>query len=319
MSPRDLWRIASQLPIPDLSQTIPDTRFNIEGFFHNEGEHHGTTDSPKVYFLGQDHRALDASFFNITPKEAEAIDPQQRLLLEVVFEALESAGYSLHQYSGKKVTVFVGTMTGGYDSISARDDLNASRYAATGNARSILSNRVSYFFDFHGSSMMIDTACSSSLVALHQAVQSLRSGESSMACVAGVNMMLTPNHFIAESNLHMLSPTGHCRMWDSKADGYARGAGIAAFFVKTLSCALADGDQIQATIRETGVNSDGRSQGITRPSPAAQTVLIRETYQKTGLDPKNPNHRPQFFEAHGTGTPVGDPLEAQAISEAFFW
>lgn len=139
-----------------------------------------------------------------------------------------------------------------------------------------------------------------------------------MACVAGVNMMLTPNHFIAESNLHMLSPTGHCRMWDSRADGYARGEGIAAFFVKTLSCVLADGDQIQAIIRETGVNSDGRSQEITRPSPAAQTALIRETYQKTGLDPTNPNHRPQFCEAHGTGTPVGDPLEAQAISEAFF-
>lgn len=116
----------------------------------------------------------------------------------------------------------------------------------------------------------------------------------------------------------MLSPTGHCRMWDAKADGYARGESIAAFFVKTLSRALADGDQIQAIIRDTGVDSDGRSQGITRPSPAAQTALIRETYRKSGLDPTDPKHRPHFFEAHGTGTPVGDPLEAQAISEAFF-
>lgn len=317
-SPRDLWEVTSSLPIPDLSETVPDARFNIGGFFHPNAEHHGTTNSPKAYFLGQDHRVFDASFFNITPKEAEAIDPQQRLLLEVTFEALESAGYTLQQYAGQNVAVYVGTMTGDYDTLSARDELNASQYAPTGNARSILSNRVSYFFDFHGPSMTIDTACSSSLVALHQAVQSLRSKESPMACVAGVNMLLTPEQFISESKLHMISPTGNCRMWDENADGYARGEGIAAFFIKTLSQALADGDQIEAIIRETAVNSDGRSQGITRPSHKAQTALIRETYRKAGLNPMNPAHHPHFFEAHGTGTPVGDPIEARAISEAFF-
>lgn len=317
-SPKDLWEVTSSLPIPDLSEMVPKARFNIGGFFHPNAEHHGTTNSPKGYFLGQDHRVFDASFFNITPKEAEAIDPQQRLLLEVTFEALESAGYTLQQYAGQNVAVYVGTMTGDYDTLSARDELNASQYAPTGNARSILSNRVSYFFDFRGPSMTIDTACSSSLVALHQAVQSLRSKESMMACVAGVNMLLTPEQFILESKLHMISPTGHCRMWDESADGYARGEGIAAFFIKTLSRAIADGDQIQAIIRETGVNSDGRSQGITRPSHEAQTALIRETYGRAGLDPTNPAHQPQFFEAHGTGTPVGDPIEAQAISEAFF-
>lgn len=315
-SPQALWKLLSDPQ--DLSKPVPPTRFSIDGFHHHDPEYHGTTNAPQAYWLDQDHRAFDASFFNITPKEAEAMDPQQRLLLEVVYEALESAGYSLQQYAGQNVAVYAGVMTRDYDTLSSRDDLNVSQYAATGNARSIISNRISYFFDFHGPSMTIDTACSASLVALHQAVQSLRSGEAPMACVAGVNLMLTPEQFIAESKLHMLSPSGHCRMWDAQADGYARGEGVAALFVKPLSRALADGDQIQAIIRETGVNSDGRTKGITMPSSEAQSSLIRQTYQKSGLDPLNADHRPQFFEAHGTGTPVGDPIEARAISQAFF-
>lgn len=315
-SPHKLWQLLSNPT--NLSLPVPPGRFSVEGFFHSDAEYHGTTNSPKAYWLDQDHRAFDADFFNITPKEAEAIDPQQRLLLEVTYEALESAGYPLKRYAGQNVAVYAGVMTGDYDTLTSRDDLNTSQYAATGNARSIISNRLSYFFDFHGPSMTIDTACSASLVALHQAVQSLRSGECPMACVAGVNMIFTPEQFIVESNLHMLSPTGHCRMWDAKADGYARGEGVVALFVKTLSRALADGDNIQAIIRETGVNSDGRTRGITMPNPAAQTALIQETYARSGLDLTNAEHRPQFFEAHGTGTPVGDPLEARAISEAFF-
>lgn len=216
-SPRKLWSLLSRPT--DLSRPVPADRFAGSAFHHRDGEYHGTTNSPRAYWLDQDHRAFDAQFFNITPKEAEAIDPQQRLLLEVVYEALESAGYGLQHYAGFNVAVFAGLMTGDYDTLSSRDELNASQYAATGNARSIISNRLSYFFDFHGPSMTIDTACSASLVALHQAVQSLRSGESPMACVAGVNLMLTPEQFIAESSLRMLSPTGHSRMWDSKADG----------------------------------------------------------------------------------------------------
>ncbi|CAN8104139.1 unnamed protein product [Discula destructiva] len=315
-SPSLLWDVASKLP--DLSRTVPKDRFSGDGFFHKDAEHHGTTDAPVGYFLEEDHRRFDASFFNITPKEAEAIDPQQRKLMEVVHEAFESAGFTPQDYAGKQVGVFAGTMTGDYDILMGRDELNSSQYVATGVARSILSNRVSYVFDLRGPSMTIDTACSSSLVALHQAVQSLRSGESSMACVAGVNMMLTPEQFISESNLYMLSPTGRCRMWDAKADGYARGEGITALLIKPLSRALADSDHIQAIIRETGVNSDGKTQGITRPSSEAQSALIRSTYNKAGLDPRCAEHQPQFFEAHGTGTPVGDPLEARAISEAFF-
>lgn len=299
-SPSQLWTLLSEPD--DLAKEVPEDRFSAKGFYHPDGEYHGTTNSIKAYWLEQDFRVFDAAFFKITPKEAEAMDPQQRMTLEVVYEALESAGYTLNQLSGQKVAVFAGLMTADYDSLSQRDELTASQYYATGNARSILSNRISYFFNWRGPSMTLDTACSSSLVALHQAVLSLRAGESTMACVAGANLMLTPEQFIVESNLHMLSPTGHSRMWDADADGYARGEGIAAIFIKPLSQALKDGDVIQAVIRETGVNSDGRTQGITMPNPEAQTALIRETYRRAGLDSRDPKDRCQYFEAHGTGT-----------------
>ncbi|KAK3948740.1 hypothetical protein QBC32DRAFT_380299 [Pseudoneurospora amorphoporcata] len=315
-SPAKLWELLKDPK--DLTREVPKNRFNVDGFYHPDGEYHGTTNSAKAYFLEQDHRLFDASFFNITPKEAEAIDPQQRMLLEVVYEALESAGYTLQDYSGKKVAVFAGVMTADYDTLSQRDDLSVSQYYATGNARSIISNRVSYFFNFHGPSMTIDTACSSSLVALHQAVLSLRSGEAEMACVSGVNLILTPEQFVVESSLHMLSPTGRCHMWDDRADGYARGEGVAAMFIKPLSKALANGDRIEAIIRETGVNSDGRSKGITMPNWEAQSTLIQDTYRRSGLNAKDPFDRCQFFEAHGTGTAAGDPNEARAIEDAFF-
>lgn len=297
-SPSKLWEILSDPT--DLSKRIPSNRFSAKGFFHDDPEYHGTTNSPHGYWIEQDHRLFDASFFNITPKEAEAIDPQQRLLLEVVYEALESAGYAMGDYAGRNVGVYAGVMTADYQTLTECDELNASQYASTGNSRAIVANRLSYFFDFHGPSMAIDTACSASLVALHQAVLALRSREIDMACVAGANLMLTPEQFLAESALHMLSPSGHCQMWDIKADGYARGEGIAAVFIKTLSRALADGDSIQAIIRETGVNSDGRTKGITVPNPEAQRNLIQSTYTKSNLDPFTPEHRPQFFEAHGT-------------------
>lgn len=148
--------------------------------------------------------------------------------------------------------------------------------------------------------MTVDTACSSSLTAIHLALQSLRSGESKVSCAAGVNLLLTPDLFIGATSLHMISPSGKSQMWDAGADGYARGEGIAAVFLKTLSQALRDGDRIDALVRETGVNSDGRTKGITLPNPEAQATLIRETYRRAGLNLLDPQQRPQYFEAHGT-------------------
>ncbi|KAI0413002.1 hypothetical protein F5X98DRAFT_366880 [Xylaria grammica] len=315
-SPPKLWDFLCKPK--DLSREVPPERFNAKGFYHGDGEHHGTTNSIKAYWLEQDIRRFDPSFFNITPKEAESIDPQQRLLLEAVFKAMESAGFPLSRYRGKSVGVFSGSMTQDYEMLSSRDEATTAQHFATGNSRAILANRISYFFDFRGPSMTIDTACSSGLVAMHQAVLNLQAGFCSMACVTGANLMLTPEQFIVESSLHMLSPSGKCHMWDTRRDGYARGEGIAALLIKPLSRAIADGDNIEAVIRGIGTNSDGRSGGLTVPNQEAQAELIRDTYRRAGLDPANPSDRCQYFEAHGTGTAAGDPREASAIHDAFF-
>lgn len=201
---------------------------------------------------------------------------------------------------------------------SFRNEVDLITDCSVGTARSIVSNRISYFFDWHGPSLTVDTACSSSLVALHQAVQALRAGEVQVAVAAGSNLLLGPEPYIHESKLKMLSPDGRSRMWDQDANGYARGDGVAAIVLKTLSAALAAGDNIEGIIRETGVNQDGRSRGITMPSATAQAALIRDTYARAGLDPTSKTDRCQYFEAHGTGTPAGDPVEAEAVHTAFF-
>ncbi|SPO07536.1 related to polyketide synthase [Cephalotrichum gorgonifer] len=315
-SPSKLWDLLREPR--DVLQEISDSRFNPDGFYHKDPLHHGTSNVRHAYLLNEDVGLFDAQFFGIKPVEANSVDPQQRILLEVVYEGLERAGLQLERLQGSQTGVYVGVMSADYMELLARDIDAFPTYFASGTARSILSNRISYFFDWHGPSMTIDTACSSSLFALHLAVQSLRNGESSSAVVAGANLALSPEQFVAESKLTMLSPDGRSRMWDKDANGYARGDGVAALVLKTLSAALADGDTIECVIRETGINQDGRTKGITMPSPAAQSDLIWSTYRKAGLDLTRPADRPQYFEAHGTGTPAGDPVEAEAISTAFF-
>ncbi|WZH45859.1 hybrid pks-nrps protein [Fusarium acuminatum] len=313
-TPSRLWDLLCEKR--DVQSPIPEQRFNADAFYNSNGDKNGCTDVKKAYLLSEDIRAFDATFFRINPREAEAMDPQQRLLLEAVYEATEAAGLPMEDLKGSDTAVYVGSMTGDYHELLMRDPQDMPKYMATGTARSILSNRISYLFDWRGPSMTIDTACSSSLVAVYDAVMALRNGVSRIACAGGVNLILGPEMMISESKLHMLSPTGRSRMWDASANGYARGEGVAAIMMKTLSQALKDGDHIEGIIREIGVNSDGRTNGITLPSPDAQKALIRQTYKNAGLDIFK--DRCQFFEAHGTGTPAGDPLEARAIHEAFF-
>ncbi|KAI0817254.1 PKS-NRPS hybrid [Xylaria sp. FL0064] len=315
-SPPKLWDLLRQPR--DLLKEIPENRFSTEAFYHPQNHHHGTSNVRHSYLLDEDLRNFDAQFFGINSVEAHSVDPQQRLLLETVYESLESAGLSVKEMQGSDTAVYVGVMSADFTDMVGRDTDTFPTYFATGTARSILSNRLSYFFDWHGPSMTIDTACSSSLIAMHQAVQTIRGGDSSMAVVAGSNLILGPEQYIAESKLQMLSPTGRSRMWDANVDGYARGEGVAAVVLKKLSQAIADGDHIECVIRETGTNQDGRTPGITMPSATAQEALIRATYAKAGLDLSKRADRPQFFEAHGTGTPAGDPVEASAISNAFF-
>nr|WCQ76531.1 ApiD [Apiospora montagnei] len=313
-SPSKLWDLLEK-PRDVLKEFDPE-RLNLNRFHSDDAEAHGSTNViNKSYILEEDTRRFDASFFGISPMEAAGMDPQQRQLLETVYESFDAAGLTLEQLRGSLTSVHVGTMTNDWTVIQLRDPETIPQYTATGTANSIISNRISYVFDLKGPSVTIDTACSSSLVALHQAARGLLDGDAETAVVGGANIILDPCLYITESKLHMLSPDARSRMWDKSAKGYARGEGTAAVILKTLSKALADGDHIEGIIRSSGVNSDGQSPGITMPFAPTQTALIQQTYRRAGLDPVK--DRPQYFEAHGTGTQAGDPVEARAISDAF--
>ncbi|KAI1445302.1 polyketide synthase [Annulohypoxylon stygium] len=314
-SPSKLWELLRNPR--DVRSEISESRFNAKRFYHPNHAHHGHSNVMHSYLIEDDIRAFDAEFFGIKPIEAAVIDPQQRVLMETVYESIEAAGMKIENLKHSDTGVFIGAMCADYEAMQFRDLDSVPTYLATGSARSILSNRISYFFDWHGPSMTIDTACSSSLVAVHLAVKALRSGESKLAIIGGSNLILGPESYIMESKLKMLSPDGVGRMWDKDANGYARGDGVAAIVLKPLSSAISDGDHVECVIRETGVNQDGATTGITMPSVVAQQALIEGTYAKAGLDLRDLNDQPQLFEAHGTGTPAGDPIEAEAISSAF--
>ncbi|RYP74561.1 hypothetical protein DL769_003988 [Monosporascus sp. CRB-8-3] len=289
---------------------IPKERFNAEAFFHPDPERNGAINVEGGHFLKEDIGRFDASFFNISPNEAKAIDPQQRLQLESAYEALENAGIPLEKVAGSNTSVYVGVFGKDYAEMLSRDPENAPVYTATGNGFAILSNRISYFFDLKGPSVTLDTACSASLTALHLACQSLRTGESKMAIVGGTNIIHSPDMMVCMSLLRFFSQEGRCYSFDHRACGYSRGEGVATVILKPLDAALRDGDPVRAIIRNSVVNQDGRTQGITLPSRQAQEALIRSAYDSAGIDPATTG----YFEAHGTGTAAGDPLEAGAIA-----
>ncbi|KAJ5605987.1 hypothetical protein N7510_008768 [Penicillium lagena] len=292
---------------------IPRERFNADAFYHPDPEHGGTFHVQGGHFLAEDPAYFDASFFNITKNELLTLDPQQRLVLENVYHALENAGIPLTNAVGSNTSVFVSGFNHDHLGILNTDPETTLKYKPTGATNAILSNRVSWFFDFKGPSMTIDTACSSSLVALHLAVQSLRARETHMAVVSGVSILENPVETIGMSHHGLLGSHGRSFSFDSRAEGYARGEGVGTIVLKPLQSAVRDGDTIRAVIRGTGVNQDGRTPGITVPSADAQERLIREVYWKAGLDIE----RTRFVEAHGTGTSTGDPIEAGALARAF--
>lgn len=214
-SPSKLWELLREPR--DVLQDFPADRLKLTNFYNPNKGHHGTTDvENKSYLLSEDCRLFDAAFFNTNPLEAASMDPAQRILLETVYETIEAAGYTMEQMQGTLTSVYVGLMSGDYWDMTMRDTDTMPTYTASGMSRSIMSNRISYVFDLRGPSMTIDTACSSSLVALHQAVQSLRSGESITAVVAGANLLLDASTYIMETKLQMLSPDSRCRMWDQR-------------------------------------------------------------------------------------------------------
>ncbi|KND87310.1 Lovastatin diketide synthase LovF [Tolypocladium ophioglossoides CBS 100239] len=310
-SPEKLWKMLAEGR--NAWSEIPSTRFNPKGAYHPDFEKLSTTHVKGAHFIEEDVGLFDAAFFSYSAETASAMDPQYRIQLESSYEALENAGLSMSQVAGSNTSVYAGIFTHDYHEGLIRDEDKLPRFLPIGTLSAMASNRISHFFDLRGASMTVDTGCSTSLVALHQAVLGLRTGEADMSIVSGCNLMLTPDLFKVFSSLGLLGPDGKSYAFDSRANGYGRGEGVGTIVIKRLRDALAAGDPIRAVIRETYLNQDGKTETITSPSQQAQEALIRECYRRAGLSPRDT----QYFEAHGTGTPTGDPIEARAIAAVF--
>jgi myxalamid-type polyketide synthase MxaB len=289
---------------------VPAQRWDVDALYDQDPSTPGKMATRWGGFLDKVD-GFDPEFFGISPREAARIEPQQRLLLEVTWEALESAGLPPGKLAGSHTGVFVGIIGHDWAYVLGADRLLIDAYDGTGNSHSIAANRLSYLWDLRGPSVSLDTACSSSLVAVHLACQSLRRRESDLALAGGVNLILGPEMTIALSHARMLSPTGFCKTFDASADGYVRGEGCGMVVLKRLSDALADRDPIVAVIRGTAINQDGRSNGLTAPNGPAQQEVIRAALADAGVEPGQIG----YIETHGTGTPLGDPIEIQALLE----
>ncbi|GAB3327980.1 hypothetical protein GCM10027565_16000 [Bordetella tumulicola] len=294
----------------DCISEVPKHRWDIDLYYQE-----GATVAGKTYsrWMGTlaDYDQFDAAFFNISPREARSMDPQQRLFLQECWHGLEHAGYNPRRLAGSRCGVFVGCSTGDYHQLSRREQLSGQGF--TGAAPSILAARISYLLDLHGPSLAIDTACSSSLVAIATACDSLASGGSDMALAGGVNVMAGPAMQIMTAQVGMLSPQGRCYSFDARADGIVNGEGVGVVVLKRLADAERDGDCIYGVVEGWGVNQDGKTNGITAPNADSQTRLQQDVYERFGIDPADIG----LIEAHGTGTPLGDPIEVAGLKASF--
>ncbi|KAL4948253.1 hypothetical protein BDW69DRAFT_189445 [Aspergillus filifer] len=307
-SPDEFWDMIQQGRTGH--SRIPKRSWDADAWFHPSRQRPDATCTTSGFFL-DDVSHFDAPFFSITAREAEVMDPMQRLVLEVAYESFENAGIPMQKLARSRTAVYSGVMTADYQEIAEHDIHQLGAHAATGTNRAILSNRISWFFDLIGPSLTLDTACSSGLYGLHLACQAMRSGECTQALITGTNLILHPNLMAQYSTMGMIGPDGISHSFDASANGYGRGEGIACVVIKRLADAIKDKDHIRAVIRGTAANHDGKTTSITKPSGDAHASLIRETYQRAGL----PLSETTYFEAHGTGTPQGDPIEMRAIAQ----
>jgi acyl transferase domain-containing protein/NADPH:quinone reductase-like Zn-dependent oxidoreductase/acyl carrier protein len=297
----------------DAIREVPEDRFDIDEFYDPDPDAPGKTYTRFGGFLdGID--GFDPEFFNISPREAVWIEPQQRLMLETAWEGLERAGYSPATLRGSRTGVFAGVAANEYAHLLSSESIDKIEpYFITGNALNAISGRVAFALGLEGPAVAIDTACSSALVAVHQACQALHSGDCDLALAGGVNVLLSPVTVVAASRARMLSPVGRCKTFDASADGYVRSEGCGILVLKRLSDAERDGDRVCAVISSSAVNQDGASSGLTVPNGGAQQRLIGATLARAGLAGGDVD----YLEAHGTGTPLGDPIEVQAAAAAY--
>jgi acyl transferase domain-containing protein/SAM-dependent methyltransferase len=296
----------------DAVTEIPPQRWSLDALYASDPDQPGKMTTRHGSFLA-DVDQFDAEFFGISPREAASMDPQQRLVLEVGWEALEDSGRSPLGLSGASVGVYLGIVNSDYGRALFAHPEMIDAYFSSGTAFSVAAGRFSYHLGLQGPSLAIDTACSSSLVAVHLACQALRLGECDLALAGGVNLILTPEININLSKARMMAANGRCKTFDAAADGYVRGEGCALIVLRRLTDALADGDNVLAVIKGSALNQDGRSGGLTAPNGPAQEAVIRAALVNAGIDASAVS----YVETHGTGTPLGDPIEAGALGAVF--
>ena len=305
----ELWEILQKGET--LVNEIPFDRWDANKIYDENILKEGTINSKWGAFINSPDM-FDPLFFKISPKEAKYMDPQQRLFLREGWKAFEDSGYTEQKLAGKKVGIYVGVASGGYENIILESQQpNAQTFI--GNANSIVPARLSYYFNLSGPSLAIDTACSSSLVALNIACQAIKANECEMALVGGACIISTSEFYLKATKAGMLSPTGKCHTFDESADGFVPGEAVAAIVLKPVKKALEDKDQIYGIIKGVAVNQDGKSNGITAPSGKAQIDLIKDLYKKINITPDTIS----YIEAHGTGTKLGDPVEINSLSKIY--
>ncbi|GAB1545334.1 hypothetical protein NUACC21_80100 [Scytonema sp. NUACC21] len=309
-NPESFWQLLHNGV--DAITEVPPERWDVNACYHPKPATPGKMNTRWGGFL-EKVDCFDASFFGISPGEAERMDPQQRLVLEVAWESLENAGIAPSNLSGTQTGVFLGVANYDYSKLLAADYSRMTAYDATSNVLCITANRLSYILNLQGPSLAIGSACSSSLVALHYACRSLQSEESDLCLAGGVNLILSPEATMNCSQALMLAPDGRCKTFDASADGYTRGEGCGLVVLKRLSDAKKDGDNIQAIIRGSAVNQDGLSNGLTAPNGPSQQAVIRQALKNALVEPAQIS----YVEAHGTGTSLGDPIEMNSIKAVF--
>jgi polyketide synthase 5 len=309
-SPEQLWD--ALLRGDDLVTEVPRERWDTDEYYDPEPGVPGRSASKWGAFI-DDVAGFDADFFGINEREATALDPQHRLLLETSWEAIEHAGLTREKVTGSTTGVFMGLTHFDYQLINADSNAMEGPYGFNGNTFSLASGRIAHALGLHGPAMTVDTACSSGLLAVHLACRSLNDGESDLALAGGAFVVLEPRKFVAGTAQSHLSPTGRCRAFDVAADGYVTGEASVAVLLKRLPDAVRDGDRILAVVRGTAANQDGHTVNISTPSAAAQTAVYRAALATAGVDACTIG----MVEAHGPGTPVGDPIEYASLAEVY--
>ncbi|KAI4228292.1 MAG: hypothetical protein L6R36_001722 [Xanthoria steineri] len=310
-TPQQLWEFL--LAKGDARIRVPETRYSISAYHSNTAKP-GTVATEYGYFLDEtvDLGALDTSFFTMPRTEVERADPQQRLMLEVARECIEDAGVT--RWRGKTIGCYMGSFGEDWTEMFAKEPQQYGVHRIAGYGDFALANRVSYEMDLRGPSMTLRTGCSAALVGLNEACMAISRGDCEAALVGGVNLIMAPGMTSAMTEQGVLSKDGSCKTFSADANGYARGEAITAIYVKPLSHAIRDGNPVRAVIRSTSTNVDGKTPGMSYPSTTAQEAVMRHAYKIAGISDYGLT---AMVECHGTGTPVGDPIEANAVARVF--